>query len=96
MGNDLITIIVLDIWKNANEKVKRDKSIAQKLNAARADIEKEMQSQSMDEEHWLLLYEARLHRLFNADINVGNTSPLFKKMEELGISFYEPSVLGKS
>lgn len=90
MRNDFISILALDLWVNSKEYVQRERTVAHKLNEARDTICDELRGSSMDGEHWLLLYEAKMHGLFDADITVGRTAKLFEKMANLGISFYDP------
>ena len=56
-------------------------------------LESDLAGLSMDGEHWLLLYEAKIHGLLEVDISRGGTADFFSKMEELGVSFYQPVVL---
>ena len=90
LENDFIDIIALDLWVKCNSKVDRDRSDARKINATVSSLEEEMELQTMDGEHWLLLYESCVHGLLNVDIDKGKTSVFFKKMKELNLSFYCP------
>lgn len=88
LENDFIDILALDLWVKCGDRVVRSVGEARKINKAVDDLEKEMQVQSMDGEHWLLLYEASVHGLLEVDIEKGKTSAFFKKMKERGVSFY--------
>lgn len=87
-GNDFISIIGLDFWINERELVAREPKQARLLNEEIRRLEEGLHNQSMDGEHWILLYEARMHNLLNVDITQGKTASFFMEMEKLGISFY--------
>ena len=87
---DFIRILALDFWVNCKNKVKRDRSEAVQLNKVVGDLENEFQNASYDDEHWLLLHEARMHKLLKLDASRGRTAFFFEEMQRLGVSFYQP------
>lgn len=90
IDNDFIRIIALDLWVNGRSRVNRTPHVAGKNNKKAQVIETAMQGQSMDGEHWLLLFESDVHGLMAVSIDNGKTAPFFKEMKRLGISFYCP------
>lgn len=90
IDNDLIRIISLDLWINRNESIEADASLVSEINELISAIQNDMQGQSMDGEHWLLLYESDMHGFMNVSIKNGGTASFFEEMRRLGISFYNP------
>lgn len=90
IDNDFIRIIALDIWANHRDKVRIEANCGTIISEYVMNLEREMQGQSMDGEHWLLLYESAMHGLLNIAINNGKTASFFEEMNRLGISFYCP------
>lgn len=89
-GSDFARIIALDLWRNCNSRVIRDRAEAARLNKCIARLSDDMQHMSMDGEHWLLLYESKRHGLLkNINVTQGKTAPFFDTLDELDVSFYE-------
>lgn len=90
---DFVNIISLDFWVNHRDLVKCDSETALQIAKSIEQLESDLARLSMDGEHWLLLYEAKTHGLLEVDITQGNTAGFFSEMKELGVSFYQPSML---
>lgn len=90
---DFIDIIALDFWVNHRDLVTLDDDVELLIAGSVKSLESDLAGLSMDGEHWLLLYEAKIHGLLEVDISRGGTADFFSKMEELGVSFYQPVVL---
>ena len=90
MGNDFIDVIALDCWVNKNDLVKRSLNEARAINQEVNRISDALQKESVDGEHWLLIYEAKAHKLLNAGDFTGKAAVFFEKMLDQGVSFYCP------
>lgn len=90
---DFIDIIALDFWVNHKDLVKGDSETKLSITGVVKQLEYELAGLSMDSEHWLLLYEAKIHGFLKVDISKGKTANFFSKMNELGVSFYQPEIL---
>lgn len=90
---DFVDIISLDLWVNHRDLVIRDSETELLIAESIKQLENDLTSHSMDGEHWLLIYEAKIHGLLAVDISKGRTADFFSEMKELGVSFYQPSML---
>lgn len=88
MQNDFISIVVLDIWKHHNSSVQRSRSEAKQINERIKDLELNMKQESLDGEHWLLLFESKMHGLLDVGNSDGKSAWFFEEMEKRKISFY--------
>ena len=87
--NDFVIIIALDIWKNRKSTVDRDKTTAEKINKAIASLVESLSGEKLSGSRWLLLYEMISHNLAEKEfLNTIEVDDFFKKMLNLGISFY--------
>lgn len=95
--DDFSRILALDFWRNQRKQVSSDYSTSRKINKAISNLADELSTETMDGEHWLLMYEARMHHLIDGiDITKGKTGPFFELLEEYGISFYDGFTNGRS
>ncbi len=94
LNNDFVSIIALDYFAKQPNLIVPDSTDetpkGETLEDVVTQLEEELKGLSMDSEHWFLLYESKAHGLLNVDISIGKTAPFFKKMMELGVSFYSP------
>lgn len=87
---DLARIIALDYWTNNNANVIRSSAMARMINRRIKELSDWLSTESVDGEHWLLIYESHMHNLLPAlGEFIGKTVPFFEKMKQLGISFYD-------
>lgn len=88
LDNGFTRIIALDYWVNKNDQVVRTPTEAKFINSYVKDLEKELFDASLDNSHWLLIYESKMHGLLNLGDFTGKTVELFNRMLEMGVSFY--------
>lgn len=87
--NDFAIIIALDIWKNRNKSVERNKAQARTINESISKLSKLLIGETFSGPRWLLLYEIIMHKLVpDEQIPSPETNDFFKKMMDLSISFY--------
>ena len=91
MGNDFIDVIALDFWVNKNNLVKRLPKEARAINQEVNRISDSLQKESVDGERWLLIYEAKVHKLLNIGEFTGKAAVFFEEMLDQGVSFYCPN-----
>ena len=92
MENDFIDVIALDFWINRSDLVKRSLEEAQELDRIVNKIADELRQETVDGEHWLLIYEAKAHSLLDIGEFLGKTADFFDAMLNQGVSFYCPEL----
>lgn len=88
MDNDFISIIVLDFWVKEKDLVRYTDEEAGKLDESINQLVGDLSLESVDGEHWLLLYEARFHGFLKLGEFRGKTAEFFDEMLKQGVSFY--------
>lgn len=87
--DDFSLIIALDIWKNKNSLVTRSKSEAAYINKAIMDIAEDLRKETYKGSRWMILHEAKCHKLLPANIyETIEKSDFFDSLFSNNISFY--------
>ncbi len=90
-GCDLAVIIALDYWRNRRELVAPTPYETRLINAQRRDLERRLKGASLDESHWMLLYESHRHGLLRSvSVDKGATAWFFERLDKMGVDFYRP------
>lgn len=92
MENDFIDVIALDFWTNRNDLVNKSSNEAHEIDRAVGKIADELRRETVDGEHWLLIYEAKAHSLLDIGEFSGKTADFFAAMLDQGVSFYCPEL----
>lgn len=92
MENDFIDVIALDFWTNRNDLVNKSSNEAHEIDGAVGKIADELRRETVDGEHWLLIYEAKAHSLLDIGEFSGKTADFFAAMLDQGVSFYCPEL----
>ncbi len=88
--NDFAIIIALDIWKNRNSSVVRNRQEARRINDMLKRLVEELKGEKISGSRWLLVYESVMHKLIpEFTISENDTDEFFKKLMELNITFYK-------
>ena len=88
--NDFAIIIGLDIWKNHNKCVIRTKHEARLINEGIKSLMSTLNGEKLSGSRWLLLYELHVHKFVSEELLPKlEINDFFKKMFELGVSFYQ-------
>lgn len=87
--NDFAIIICLDIWKNHNKSIQRSKHEARLINEAIKELMSSLNGEKLSGARWLLLYELYVHKFVSNELLPElEINDFFKKMFELGVTFY--------
>lgn len=90
MENDFISVLALDFWSNRKDLIEESSGAAYDIDRRVRELAVNLSQEKVDGEHWLLIYESKVHHLLDLGEFSGKTADFFKAMLDQRISFYYP------
>lgn len=88
-GNDLCRLIALDYVHNCSELIDYQAGGAGDIGLAEVELLQLLRGETMDGQHWLLIYESLNYGFLNISLGEGVTAEPMRHLALLGVSFYE-------